>query len=1424
MMKKVCLLFLAWATLSVLSFAESKKILILSTPMAKTSQLSKMQFIKNISKKYPNLSVDYTFTDALAWELVDANITFSSSKKLDKASQIALLKYYDMVLFDSLAGKMNLKSTLNQFSDAIEAIKNMSDSVITVPLPILEETRHRNNISLEQHTLLHAYWSNGGEKNLHNMLTFIDKKIFDNSQKDMHAEEIPSPLVIPEQGVYHPDYPEYIFKTTQAYFKHFGIKKGVKPIIAMAFHKSDFSSNSLSTINYAIRKLEKNDAIALAFFTNITGDDPVGLTFLQENNQTIADAFINFQIMFINHEDLKYEYKKINLPILHALKYREGDSKEWLNSETGVAFSMIPMTYIIPETMGFTDPMIVSAQDKITKETKVISYQMDSMLRKSLNMAKLRRMENKDKKIAIMFYNYPPGINNMGASFLNIPESLENVLGAFVNAGYSTEEKNSTWFETRVTKTLKAYYESGHDAQMLQDNSASLYDFEKYKHFFNLLPPRIKYEMISKWGQPKEDGMVIEKEGKKYFLIPRVEIGNIIVMPQPRRAKRDNTNDNNSTKEDSDANLWHNTSIAINHSYLATYLYVKENFKADALIHFGTHGTQEWMPGKERGLSIIDSPYLAVGNIPIFYPYITNNVAEAIQVKRRGRGTLISHQTPPFGLTGTYNELGEIMENIAQYKSVDSGLLKENLKKSITEIALKINAHKDIEYSIAMIHDDFDTFLSKLEDYILGTSATTQPLGMHTYGTYPKDEHLISTVMQMIGKDFMKKTDGEDYANKDYKDFNKSKAYSLLKKYMIDKVDSASLDSEFRPYVEKAKVYADSFRGQKEIINLLRALDSEYIETGVGGDPIRNPSSLPTGTNMYGFDPSKVPTPNAYKTGSKLMKDFIENYYKEHGKYPKKFTFNLWSLETMRHYGVLESQILYAMGAKPVWNEHGLTDEYLQNMAEPMLKNYLPDFLAKWIASWISLPRIEVIVDWLPESVAKKAKKFIRHAKAVNKGDIIDVEIIPYSELKRPRVDVVVSATGLYRDTFPQTMQLIAKAVDKIAKLKEKHNNLYINTKQIRENLMEQNMSLEDAIKLSTIRVFSNKTGSYGSGVSKLDDTEKFTVDAEDSIARDYLEERGYYFGADAESWNQKLEGIDLYAKNLSGTDSIIFSRTSNLYALLTSDDPYGYFGSIAMAIRSIDGKAPKSYIANLRDPDGAKIQSTAEFMSQELRSRYFHPKWIEEMKAEGYSGTQGVLDVINNFWGWQVVDPNVVRDDQWQEFFEVYVEDKLNLGIKEWFENANPDNLAQMMERMLEAVRLGYWQADAKTVAKLKERYKELEKNFSVKSYNEKFKELVKSDKISGFGLAKPIAAKLEAKLAAKLETKSEPMKMEESATAQELNNKQNQKVKGQKLEEVQVQKEAEDNTEWFFYLFLLLIILGGSIYQIKRDNDYRF
>jgi cobaltochelatase CobN len=250
-----------------------------------------------------------------------------------------------------------------------------------------------------------------------------------------------------------------------------------------------------------------------------------------------------------------------------------------------------------------------------------------------------------------------------------------------------------------------------------------------------------------------------------------------------------------------------------------------------------------------------------------------------------------------------------------------------------------------------------------------------------------------------------------------------------------------------------------------------------------------------------------------------------------------------------------------------------------------------------------------------------------------------------------------------------------------------------------------------------------------------------------------------FAYGTDEAAWGSKgiagAEGkaanVNLYAEHLKGTEGAVLSRTSNLYGMLTTDDPFQYLGGIGAAVRHLDGKAPELYISNLRgvgpNAGAGKVEGADAFLAKELATRDFHPGYIKGLMAEGYAGTLQVLDSVNNFTGWTTVSREIVRDDQWQEFVDVYVRDKHQLGLKNWFEKNNPHALAQTMEKMLEMARQGYWKADAKTVAELKERYKELAKRHDVQTDNQAFKNFV----APGFGLARNAARSLGAEPAAK-------------------------------------------------------------------------
>lgn len=1453
-------------------FAQAK-VLIVSNSMGQTSQEAKFAFIKREAKKL-DLEIEYKFAPQL------------------KNKEQAILDY-DLVFFDALSGSKRVKKLVESFAPVILEANNKILPLIKTDNPYIR------NINLQQRETLYNYWANGGVENLQNMLKFIKYKVLDNKEI-----EIKEPNILPMNGVYHPNYKGLAFNSTQEYLKFLNvdIKTNKKPIIALYFGRNNIVGNMVHPIDDAIKMIEEKGAIALPFYQKKkTKDDAIGLEFLQIDGQTIANSLLYLYSYVFDNGDKKRDFIKLNIPILHGFYYRSGDQKKWENDNIGMPLGSIAGGYIMPETLGFTDSMIIAAQNKTTREFETIPYQMDSFISKAFKLSKLQTLENKDKKVALLYYAL--GRDKIGASFLNVPQSIESIFKEFKQKGYTNKDISEDYIREEALKTIKVLYDVDfykNANKMLEEGHADLYPYEDYLKEFYKLPVKVRTQMLRKWDYPLKSKMMYYKDDKWYFLIPRLQIDNIIVMPQPLVNERVYSIwQKNMSIEKEDERDWHNPTAPISHAYFATYLYLKNQFKANAVVHLGTHGTVEWTMGKERGLSVYDSPIMSLGDMPHFYAYIMNNTAESVAVKRRSRGVIISHQTPPFAMAGSYNEINELMELVAQYKTVTEGLMQKQLKDEIIEKSMVINLHKDIkdhehthDYSASdehnhmphsgivkalyldkkekafielKLHDDtgelelwitedkegqkpfilplntkikvsflnleknielrisndktsyfiylgdeevgtsflkgkdfssivkvsfeinnseyktklftlvpytlaeaghdhdeendhghshdgedthdhknigdyrkkegdltkedisenFDHFVHELEHFLLGITGIAQPLGSHTFGTSYEKNHLITTVIQMIGKKFLEKANGENYAAKNYKDFNKSKAYQLVRDYCIEGKEVLKEDMKFFEFIEQGKKYHNLLVSQEENINLFRALDGEHIQGGTGGGPIRNPQSLPTGKNLVSFDPTKVPTGAAFKTGKILMEDFIANHYNKNGKYPNKITFNLWGLETVRHHGVLESQLLAAIGVEPIRN---------------------------------------------------------------SKGKITGTKIIPYKDLRRPRIDIVISATGLYRDMYPNTMKLIAQAVKKISELKEDNNFLRENSLSLFESLKTKKGIDEKEVKyLSTIRIFSSKTGTYGGGIDEVQETSRWEDDKR--IAQNYLQYKGYYFGADENRWNEKNMSLDLYAKNLSGTDAVVFSRTSNLYGLLSSDDPYTHFGAISMAIRNIDGKTPDTFISNLRDPNNAKIQSTKGFMSQELKGRYFHPQWVEQMQRENYAGTVEISSALNNFWGWQVVNPDTVRSDQWDDFKSVYVDDKYNLKMQEWFKKHNPQALHDMVEKMLEAYRKNYWETDIKNIEDLLEVQEELEKVYKTTSYNTKLKQFTEMAK-AGFGLNS----------------------LREGQQPQLI-------IKGQKLEKQQAAQPKEDDYKYMYIILAMLgILISGMIFESRR------
>lgn len=1178
---------------------------------------------------------------------------------------------------------------------------------------------------------IQRYVSNGGRRNLDAATQLIAARVF----KLRSVAGIPPLQPIPASAYYHPKLVDTITVSADEALAVSG-KLG-QPVVGIAIHQAYVSGVDLAYVDALVADIEAHSGRALVFYAPMMGKDPF-VKMAAPDGKRLIDVLINNQIMY-DAGERRSEFERIGVPVIQAIPYRRGDTAEWQADPQGMRLIDLPFYLVQSEIAGSMDPMITSAIEKKSGKVEAIAPQVRAVVAKAMNLAQLRRSANADKRVAILFYNYPPGEKNLSASFMNLPKSLANTLAAMKAAGYRTEALDEASLTRDLGSLLAAFYRDGQLQPLLDAGMADWLPMTEYKRWFETQSPAFRAQVIARWGEPEASSMAYRYKGAVGFVIPRLQVGNVSFMPVPPRGDR---------KDSAEAAIYHSSKESLNHFYMAAYLWARSN--RDALVHFGTHGSHEWTPGKERGLSVEDQPFIVIGDIPVVYPYIVDDVGEALQAKRRGRATIISHQTPSFRPAGLHTELTAIHDQLHTWLQQDEGGVKEALKRDLLRSGTKLHLFEDMGWTQARAEADFTNWINALHDHLHALAAQLQPYGLHSFGVNKDQELRLYTVMTMLGNDFYKRIEPEEPEELfalDYEKLATSKPFALLHHYLIDAAPTSDIrDIALRADVERAKSLWASLDASPEITGLLAGLNGEFIPTSTGGDPVRNTDSLPTGRNLYGFDPSKIPTKAAWEAAQLATETMVAEYRQRHGQYPKKLAYSLWSVETMRHAGVLEAQAMAALGVRPKWDIGGRLN---------------------------------------------------------------GIELIPTKELKRPRVDVVLSATGLYRDHFPNVIKWLAEAVKLAAAQDEPDNAVRASSQGIRKALAGRGLSESRLASLADTRIFSNESGGYGTGLNDAslasDSFASKGKAADAKLGNLYLGRMQYAYGPDEQDWGQKLDGVNLYAENLKGVEAALLARSSNLYGMLTTDDPFQYLGGIGLAVRHLTGKAPELLISNLRDPRAARTDTAAGFLAAELRTRNFHPGWIKGMQAEGYSGALNMLDSINNFWGWTATSPEIVRDDQWQEFNDVYVKDKYKLGMDKWFEQNAPQAQAQMIERMLEAARKDYWQTDAATLSRLAKRYKDLAKRFDIHSSNAAFREFVGVNtpkSAQGFGIQASAF-------------KSSPRQASASHKPIEVDPElipAPPPVRGMKLEKVEPPVPPPASMAWLFGGALMLLAFGGG------------
>lgn len=1275
----------------------------------------------------------------LAWTQVDAEGEAGIRRVLAGARLVLVDTHRaeDRALVERLAG-----SALRTLNAPTVSVNNTTLSPAGVRGSGLPEAQAQR---------IYAYYASGTTPNRAHLFQYLAALVRGG---DTTAITPPQPL--PASAIYHAGHPARLLTDLPGYLawwqQHTGQRWQDRPVIAMEFASNYVAESQTRMLDETLQAIEQAGAVPLLFYRSTRLGRPAAATtgapavapepLITYEGRTLPHVLLVNTFLGINPDARRAWHQSLGIPAINVLGYREGSRADYLRNPAGVSSFFLPFTLTNAEYIGLQDPVVLTSNEG--GELVPMPEQMQLLVGKAVRLAQLQRMANADKRVALFFWNHPPGERNQGASNLNVPRSIEHLVARLRADGYAFNAVSEQAVIDAVARMLRPAYRHGTLPELMKTVDWDFLPLADYRCWFDSLPEAVRRPIVQRWGAPEQSQWLARHKGVAGFVIPRLQLGRLIVLPQPQRSDGPAANDQERA-------LFHDTQVPLHHAYLATYLWVREQFKADAIVHFGTHGTQEWTPGKERGLWAYDAPNLLAGNTPIVYPYIVDNIGEALHVKRRGRGVIVSHQTPPFAPAGLSDDFVRINDLIREYQALDDGLVKDNNRRLIIEQAVKMNIHKDMKWKVADLERDFPRFLREIEDYLEDLGAGMQPLGLHTLGRTADPGHLASTVMQMLGQplhDRLGTGSARSSFKGDYRQLQQSRPYRFVMEHVVQGRALDELrDPALRALAERGRLYLRDLQAEVEIEGVVRGLAARWIDPSYGGDPVRNPDALPTGRNLYGFDPSRIPTRAAYEAGKQALQQLVADYQLSHGRPPEKLTFSLWSTETLRHFGMLESQILYAMGVRPKWDVG---------------------------------------------------------------GRVIGLEVISSTELGRPRIDTVISLTGLYRDQFPNVMERLNEAVALLAELREdaRQNPIRANTERIRKRLLEQGAAPEDAREFALTRIYGNESGDYGTRLTEATLASGNWEAGDGKLEALYLSRMSWAYGPDSSRWSRKLTGSDgrelnAYAEHLRGTSAAVLSRSSNLRGLLDTDHPFEYLGGISLAVRQLDGANPALYIANLRDPARAKLERAENFLAKELRSVYHHPNWIAEMQREGYAGTLQLLNTVNNFWGWQVMDRQMVRQDQWQEFHEVYVRDRHQLGLRRWFERANPAALAQLTERMLEAVRKDYWQADEKVVRELVTLYRELAARHDIVSSNATFNAYV-AELAAGYGLGRPEpGARSAPPPAAALPSPVAPPPP----------------VRGQELREVSRSQPAEQLI-WTYAALIGLIVLGGIGYQAWRSR----
>lgn len=1151
------------------------------------------------------------------------------------------------------------------------------------------------------------------------------------------------PQNVPEIGIFHPE-SDRIFTGFEEYLSWY-IEKGLYNEDDYWVGIPDLSSyvfpgETGEIVSALIKDLEKNRMNVLPVYSYPSYLAPEQF-FFDEQGKSRVNLIAAFSFKFSAAEDERTRENliKLGVPLLNPIKLYVRTIPEWRESPQGLGPIEISYAIGTPEFNGLVEPSVlggrVALRDLRTgKEVyghKPIAENIEFFVKRIKAWRNLQTKANKEKKIAIIYWNHTPGKQNIGATYLNLFRSLEEILTRMREEGYDIEGELPSEEEIKALILQSGRnigsWAPGELERLINSKRVIRLPVAKYLEWYQGIDEGYREKVEAEWGKVEDSNIMIKDQE---IIFPCVSLGNIILVPQPPRGWGDDP-----------VKLYHSTTLWPHHQYTAFYLWLKHEFQADAIISLGTHGSHEWLPGKQAGLSQSCPPEVLIHDLPNLYPYIMDNIGEGIQAKRRGRGVILAHLIPAMKKAGAYEEYRDLAVLINEYNDAlaRSAELAQEKFKRITTLVKTLGLDKDL-----LLEDVTEETLEEIEHYLLDLQEANVPYGMHTFGVSPEGEAL-----------------------QEFSQLIKERNEELPLREIEEKLELCHL----------------------EIDRLFAGLEGKYIPSGEGNDPLRNPEAIPTGKNFYGFDPDKVPSKDAYALGKKQAEEMIAKYVQEKGVYPEKIGLVFWSIELQRNEGTQVATALHLLGMKPVWDKN---------------------------------------------------------------NKVTGVEPIPGAVLGRPRIDVHMQSSGLFRDCYPNVILLLDEAVRQASLLKDVENFIAQHSQKIKEYLLTNGYSENEAEIFSKIRVFSAQPGSYGNSIEDLIPSSGLWERDED-IAEVFINFVSFGYGKGV--WGKPVKSI--YERNLEDIKMTMHTRSSNLFMNMDTDDVFVCLGGLSLAVKKVSGEYPDVLLSIQKNPDDAHIEDIEKTLGAELRARYLNPRWIEGMKQEGYAGAREMSRFVEHMWGWQVTTPFAIDKTKWEQTYEVYVDDKYGLDLKEFFNQENPWAYQSVTARMLEAIRKNYWQASEEVRKKLAVEYvmNVIEKGVACCDHTcnnpllnqmvvnivslpgvmspeivEQFKLAIEKAMEKSLEQAVPEREQLLRQLTEGFEQtpskntdETASAKQQESESESTTSKASDEIVKGYEMEETQRDDDStalsSSGVQWFAAFFVLLIILF-IIYGVRKVN----